>query len=117
MSDPLTARQRQTLAARQAFADRFTSPEERTEHYRSLGRKSAAHRVVLSGYEASALAEAYALLARIVARTQKASNAEGLPKDSSDSEVAAERRDCLGVSACQPCNPEASRRGLLPCPF
>ncbi len=48
MSDPLTARQRQTLAARQAFADRFTSPEERTEHYRALGRKSAARRLVLS---------------------------------------------------------------------
>jgi hypothetical protein len=89
MSEPLTARQRQTLAARRTFADRFTTAEEKTEHYRVLGRKSAVHRVVLSGQEASALAEAYALLARIVARTQKPSNAEGLPSASSDSEITA----------------------------
>jgi hypothetical protein len=73
MSDPLTARQRQTLPAREALAARFTSPEERREFYRALGRKSAAQRVVLSRDDVAALAplvEAYALLTRIVARAR-----------------------------------------------
>ena len=89
MSEPLTVRQRQTLAARQALAARFPTPEERTEHYRALGRRSAEQRVVLSGDEATALADAYALLARIVERTRKVSNTEVHPSDSSDSEIAA----------------------------
>ena len=90
MSEPRTARQRQTQAARQALADRFTSPEERTEHYRALGRLSARRRLVLSGDEASALAEAYALLARIVSRSRsEADESQSCSADTSVREVAA----------------------------
>ena len=90
MSDPLTARQRQTLAARQAFADRFTSPEERTEHYRALGRKSAATRLVLSRAAMDALADAYALLGRVVAQERP---------ESSDLQVSRSEPDAPETSA------------------
>ena len=68
MPEPITARQQQTLAGRQALADRFPTPEARTQHYRELGRRSAERRVVLSGDEAAALRNAYALLAKIADR-------------------------------------------------
>jgi hypothetical protein len=87
MSKPLSARQRQTHAAREALAARFSSPEERSEFYRALGRTSAARRVVLSRDEVAAalppLAEAYALLARIVARARH--EVDELPSSSSPS--------------------------------
>ncbi len=90
MSEPRTARQRQTQAARHALAERFSSPEERSEHYRALGRLSAERRLVLSGDEASALADAYALLARIVARTESKANQPHIDSsEPSDPEVAA----------------------------
>ena len=93
MSDPLTARQRQTQAAREALAARFTSPEERSEFYRALGRKSAAQRVVLSRDDVAALAplvDAYALLARIVARAGSATGTtQSSSTSSSDLEVTA----------------------------
>jgi hypothetical protein len=56
MSEPaLTARQRQTLAARQALARKFATPQEKSDYYRTLGRKAAAGRIVLSGSDAAAL--------------------------------------------------------------
>jgi hypothetical protein len=76
MPQTLTPRQRQTLAGRRALADQFSSPEARTEHYRALGRRSAERRVVLSGDEAKALSEAYALLGRIAERAQSKISAD-----------------------------------------
>jgi hypothetical protein len=90
MSVRPAARQRQTLAARQALASRFTTPEERSEHYRALGRKSAADRLVLSGDARAALVEAYALLGRVVG--QERSQPDELQTSSSetgDPEIAA----------------------------
>jgi len=90
MSDPRTARRRQTEAARHALAERFASPEERTAHYRALGWLSAERRLVLSGDEATALADAFALLARIVARTGSRANESRVDSgDTSDPGVAA----------------------------
>ena len=75
MSDnALTPRQRQTLAGRQALAAKFSTPEEKSEHYRRLARRSNEGRLVLSGDEADALSRAYRLLGEIVGR---ASCAEG----------------------------------------
>lgn len=74
MSDvALTPRQRQTQAGRQALAAKFSSPEEKSEHYRALAAKANAGRVVLSGDEAEALGNAYKLLGNIVARAARAS--------------------------------------------
>ena len=70
MPETLTARQRQTLPGRRALADQFPTPEARTEHYRALARRSADRRVVLSGDEAAALADAYSLLGRIAERAR-----------------------------------------------
>jgi hypothetical protein len=90
MSEPLTAGQRRTRAAREALAARFTSPQERSEHYRDLGRKSAADRRVLSGDDAAALVSAYALLGRIVARIGAEQRPTAIPQDGSTApEVAA----------------------------
>src|SRR5215217_7393809 len=65
---PSTPGQRQTKAARDAFASRFSSPEERSRFYREIGRRGNDARLVLSGDEAAVLAEAYALLSRIAGR-------------------------------------------------
>ncbi len=67
-----SAGQRQTLAARQAFSERFTTPEARSAYFRELGRRSAAGRVVLSASEAATLAGAYEILGQIAERTQQA---------------------------------------------
>lgn len=73
MSDvTLTPRQRQTLAGRQALAAKFETPEQKSEHYRHMAERSNAGRVVLSGDEASAIADAYSLLGKIVGRTRGA---------------------------------------------
>jgi hypothetical protein len=69
-SSALADRQKQTLPARQALAERFTSPQEKTDFYRELGRRSADTRVVLSGDEAAALVDAYSLLSRIAERAR-----------------------------------------------
>ena len=70
MPQILTPRHHQTLAGRRALAEQFPTPEARTEHYRALGRRSAERRVVLSGDEATALADAYSLLGRIAERVR-----------------------------------------------
>ena len=70
MPETLTLRQRQTLPGRRALAEQFPTLEARTEHYRALGRRSAERRLVLSGDEASALADAYSLLGRIAERVR-----------------------------------------------
>lgn len=68
--DALTERQLRTLPARQARAAKFASPQEKSEHYRELARKSHEGRVTLSGDEAAAVVEAYALLGRIAERAR-----------------------------------------------
>jgi hypothetical protein len=65
-----TDRQRQTLAARQAFANRFTSPEEREAYYRNLGQRSAEGRIILTGEQADALRQAYAFLRTIAPKLE-----------------------------------------------
>ena len=70
MLETLTRRQRQTLPGRLALAEQFPTPEAQTEHYRALGRRSAERRFVLSGDEAAALVDAYALLSRIAERAR-----------------------------------------------
>jgi hypothetical protein len=70
MAELLSPAQRRTEAARQAFAAKFRTPEEQREYFRSLGRRSAAGRVVLSASDAATLADAYRLLGTIFERTQ-----------------------------------------------
>lgn len=77
----LTRRRQQTQKAREAYAARFTSPEEKAAHYRELGRRAADRRLVLSGDEADvlndvteALGEAYGLLRRIARRARSSDN-------------------------------------------
>ena len=71
MPEPLTPGQRRTLRAREALAAKFSTPEEKSAYYRELARRSNDGRVVLSGDEAAALGDAYALLGRIVARNRQ----------------------------------------------
>jgi len=73
----LTRGQRQTQKARESYAARFTSPEEKVKHYQELGRLAADRRLVLSGDEKEALkaasaslGEAYALLQKIAQRVE-----------------------------------------------
>ena len=82
----LTRRQQQTQKAREAYAARLTSLDEKAAHYRELGRRAADRRLVLSGDEADALngvtealGEAYELLRRIAQRARSSANA--LPPD------------------------------------
>jgi len=65
----ISTAQERTLAAREALARKFPTPEAKTEHYRAMAAKANAGRVVLSGDEARALSDAYTLLGRIAART------------------------------------------------
>ncbi len=58
----LSPAQRRTLPAREAFAQKFPTPEAKSEHFRALAEKANAGRVVLSGDEAAALRDAYRLL-------------------------------------------------------
>jgi hypothetical protein len=68
MSDVLTAGQRRTAKAREAFSKSFSTLEAKTAHYRQMAEKANAGRIVLSGDEAEALVSAYGLLARIAER-------------------------------------------------
>jgi hypothetical protein len=65
---PLTPRQRQAAKARQAFAAKFASDDEKSAHFREIGAKGNAGRLTLSGEEAQALHDAYRLLSRIAER-------------------------------------------------
>lgn len=47
---------------------RAMSPDERSQYFREIGRRSNAERLVLSIDERAALADAYALLGKIAAR-------------------------------------------------
>ena len=71
MEKGLTPAQQRTLAARRAFAARFGSSEEQSEHFRALARRSHQRRVTLSTDEAAALLDACDLLRRIAERAQK----------------------------------------------
>ena len=95
MPDPLAPRQRQTHAARQAFAGKFSTPEARSEYFRELSRKSAARRVVLTGDEVEALAKAYALLRGIAERASLPAPANALPEN----EVTAGGEPAVGEAA------------------
>ena len=68
--ETLSPGQRRTLAAREAFASKFETSEQSIKHYRDMAEKANAGRVVLSGDEASALVDAYALLGRIAERAR-----------------------------------------------
>jgi hypothetical protein len=70
-AETLAERQNRTHPAREALAGRFESAEQRSEHYRALGRRSANSRFVLSGDEAEALVNAYAILGRIAERARQ----------------------------------------------
>jgi len=72
MAEPLTPAQRRTLPARQALAAKFSSPEEQSEHFRSLARRSHAGRVVLSAGEAAKLAQVSEFLRHLVERDRRA---------------------------------------------
>ena len=63
----VSPQQKRTERGRSTFLDRFATPEEKTEYFRALGKRSAEGRVVLSGDEAAALATAYRLLGTIAA--------------------------------------------------
>jgi hypothetical protein len=73
VTDVLTPAQRRTLPAREALAAKFTTPEQKSEHYRALAERSNAGRIVLSAADAEVLARAYALLGQIVSRSQQSS--------------------------------------------
>jgi hypothetical protein len=66
--ETLTPGQRKTAAARKALAQKFPSPEEKSEHYRAMAQKANAGRVVLRAEEAVALRDAYTLLRTIANR-------------------------------------------------
>ena len=68
----LTPRQRQTANGRTKFLEKFPDTETRSAHFRDLAQRAAAGRVVLSSSDASVLAKAYDVLARIAERTQRA---------------------------------------------
>ena len=68
MPEVLSPAQRRTLPAREAFARKFSSPEAKSKHYREIGERGNAGRVVLRAEEAAALRNAYALLRTIAER-------------------------------------------------
>jgi hypothetical protein len=68
MADVLTPAQQRTLAARQALAAKFPSPEKKSEHFRALARRSHERRLTLSGDEVDQLAQIAQTLVRIVDR-------------------------------------------------
>ena len=73
-STELTPGQRRTLKARQAFAAKFSSTEEKKRYYQDLARKAAERRrqgLVLSPEEALAIAQAYELLRLAAERVRK----------------------------------------------
>jgi hypothetical protein len=66
----LTPAQQRTLPARQALEAKFISPEEKSEHFRALARRSHERRLTLSGDEAATLAQVSDFLRRLVERDQ-----------------------------------------------
>ena len=70
MAESLSPAQRRTLPARQALAARFRTPEERSEYFRELARRSHERRLTLSGDEAATLAQISDFLRRLVERDQ-----------------------------------------------
>ena len=84
MAEPLTPAQRRTLPARQALAAKFSSPEAKSAHFRSLAHRSHERRLTLSGDEAAALEHIYRLLGGIVDRTQQGKAAGPARKEAAD---------------------------------
>jgi hypothetical protein len=63
-----TPSQQRTAAARRAFAEQFTSAEEKSEHYRRMAQKANAGRLVLRPDDVSALVTAYQALRSVAER-------------------------------------------------
>lgn len=70
MAETLTRAQRRTLPARQALAEKFATPEQKSAFYSGLAKRSSADRLVLSGDERLALLSAYEILSRIAERAK-----------------------------------------------
>jgi hypothetical protein len=58
LPETLTRAQQRTLPARRALAAKFTTPEQKSTHYRALAERSHTGRVTLSAAEAAAVAAA-----------------------------------------------------------
>ena len=71
MTETLTRAQERTLPARRALAAKFTTPEEKSAHYRELAERSHAHR--LTAEDAERVAAAYRLLSEIAHKLPTAS--------------------------------------------
>ena len=84
MADILSPAQRRTLPARQALAAKFSSPEAKSAHFRSLAHRSHERRLTLSGDEAAALLRFHELLGSIVKRTQSGTAAAPARKEAAD---------------------------------
>jgi hypothetical protein len=67
-TDQLSPNQRRTQAARTSLSEKFSSPEERSEFYRSIGQKGNAGRVTLAPADAAVLLQALELLQPIAAK-------------------------------------------------
>ncbi|MFL5759099.1 MAG: hypothetical protein ACJ789_05130 [Thermomicrobiales bacterium] len=58
------------IARRRYFADKFQTQAEKTEYFSDLAKKSQAGRIVLTGDQADAVRQAYALLQRVSAKLE-----------------------------------------------
>ena len=87
----LSPQQKRTANGRRTFLERFSTPDEKSQYFQALGRRAAENRFVLTGEEASALAEAYAILSRIAARVSPTSEHEKAAEDSSPAAGGGER--------------------------
>jgi hypothetical protein len=74
VQETLTPAQRRTLPARQALEAKFATTAEKTEYFRELARRSHERRLTLSGDEATAVLDAYALLRSIAERVKRQSD-------------------------------------------
>ncbi len=73
-AETLTPNQRRTAKARQALASTFSSPEEKSQHYREMASRRRGS-VVLSADETAALAHAFDLMRSIAGRARKGAGA------------------------------------------
>ena len=76
MQETLTPAQRRTLPARQALEAKFLSPEEKSQHFRALARRSHQRRLTLSGSDLEQLAQIAQILVRIVERNPSTAREE-----------------------------------------
>lgn len=67
-SAELGRRKQQTERARETFASRFATPEEKSTYYSQIGKQAAKNRVVISPDDAAAIGQAFRLLRRVAER-------------------------------------------------